>query len=393
MIDKKKRRIFIATPFENKMAQRGTRLPMLAEYLVSKGYEVEFLTTNFSHAYKIHFDEKEIEECQKKITYKMSILAIPGYKKNISIGRVFANILLGQKYFAYFLKSAMRKDIIIIPSRPVELIFCVALLKVIRRTKVILDISDIWPDALVISNKFKKLIFTVYCNLLLCVSIKKFDRYIHTAPSFLLWLRRYAPKAKSIFIPLGFDAKRWSSIPREKKFCHNGLSIIFVGLLQFQLDVMPVLKSLVSRENIKLTLIGDSGTGARYQEVQEFILQNNMKNVHIVGRVEPDKVPDYMCKHDIGLIPMITSSMTNKLFDYIASYTPILSLGDNDTSAFVRKYNIGWSAPFDGEKIGELLDSIDREQLQNRSNNIQKIRNQFSRDILFAKFLDVIESI
>ena len=42
-------KIYILSPFENKMAKRGTRHPMLAEMLARSGHAVEYVTTNFSH--------------------------------------------------------------------------------------------------------------------------------------------------------------------------------------------------------------------------------------------------------------------------------------------------------------------------------------------------------
>ena len=43
---------------------------------------------------------------------------------------------------------------------------------------------------------------------------------------------------------------------------------------------------------------------------------------------------------------MISNSITNKFFDYVASYLPIIVLGANDSSELVLKNDMGWSVDF-----------------------------------------------
>lgn len=256
-----------------------------------------------------------------------------------------------------------------------------------------LDIRDVWPDALGGVGFLKKIVFSTYCNLYLKPSLKRIDTFVHIAPSFMKWLHRYAPKADSTFIPPGFDRDRWDVMKRRRLAKNSSISFVFVGALQHQLDVMPLLAALVDRPRFSLTLVGDNGTGQRYPEVKGFIEKNRMSNVALKGRMTPAEVVEELRHHDIGVVPMITSSMTNKMFDYIAAYLPVLSLGANDSSDFVRQYDIGWTAPFDPEAIGSLLDGLYAEDVNNKAGNVQAIRAQFDRKYLFKQFIDIIEGI
>ena len=49
---------------------------------------------------------------------------------------------------------------------------------------------------------------------------------------------------------------------------------------------------------------------------------------------------------DIGVLPMISSSIPNKIFDYIAAYLPILVLGNSDSALFVKDQSIGWNVGY-----------------------------------------------
>lgn len=388
------RRIYLLTPFENKMAKRGTRFISFAELLFRNGYDVEYITTDYSHSEKRYFSQQEIEKSISESPYKLTVLHIKAYHKNISLRRLLSNILTSIKYFQYLSRVLQNTDILLLPSRPVELISCVALLGWLKKCKIVLDVRDIWPDMLTGVSKFHKFIFTVYCNIQLFVSMKQINRFMHIAPSFVGWIRRYVPSAKSIFLPPGYDSLRWRDIAK-KDTLHNDkeISLVFVGLLQRQLDIMPVLEALVKRKTFKLYIIGDSGTGERYNTVQKFIARNKMDNVYMLGRMNPVDVVKHLERKDIGIVPMISSSIPNKVFDYIAAYMPIISLGANDTSEFVKNYQIGWLAPFDAEKVGELLDSLTVGEINKKIELVKEIREEFSRDNLYVKFLEIIKNI
>ena len=155
---------------------------------------------------------------------------------------------------------------------------------------------------------------------------------------------------------------------------------------------MPVLKALVKRKNFTLTIVGDNGTGERFAEVQSFIEEHKMDNVYMSGRLQPQEVVEQLKDHNIGVVPMISSSIPNKVFDCIAAYLPIIALGDNDTADFVKENNIGWAAPFDSQKVGELLDNLSTADIAQKTQNMAKIRDNFARDNLFRPYIKLIES-
>lgn len=383
-------RVLIVSPFENRLAKRGTRLPILAELLTEWGFEVQYVTTNFSHAYKAHFSKGDIDERCRLEPYKLTVFHIPAYKKNVSVRRVLCNIIMSIRCHLLLLREAKKGDVILVPSRPVSLIFAMAMLKVFRKVRLVMDIRDAWPDALVGCGRFKFGIFWIYCGICLYPSVRWFDAFAHISPSFVDWLHRYAPRAKSRFIPLGFDEERWKSVLPKTSIPSRPVTIGFVGLLQHQLDVMPVLEALSTRPDLRLIIVGDSGTGERYAEVSNYIKSAELKNVELIGRVPPEEVVRILRDVDIGLIPMISNSIPNKVFDCIAAYLPMIVLGNEDCAGFITELDIGWCASFDRDAVGSLLDRISPEQILVKSRNVERVRNRFSREVLFREFIEVI---
>ncbi|MRS04210.1 glycosyl transferase family 1, partial [bacterium] len=159
--------IFVVGPTESMLTRRGNRHPALAQYLVDQGFSLEYVTSNFYHAEKRWFSSEEIAIAKQDAPYKLTVKQCIGYKANISFQRILSNILLSINFFFYLLPRLNKNSILILPSRPVEMIFAAAMLRLLRNVTVALDIQDIWPDMLVVRSKVKKLFFTLYCNIYL----------------------------------------------------------------------------------------------------------------------------------------------------------------------------------------------------------------------------------
>jgi glycosyltransferase involved in cell wall biosynthesis len=388
-----KRNIFIVGPTESIMTMRGNRHPALAQFLVNDGYQLEYITSNFYHAEKIWFSDQTINIAKKNAPYKLTVLKCLGYKTNISIRRIFSNTLLSLKIFAYLFLRLDKASVLIIPSRPVELIFISSLLRLLKGSSVVLDIQDIWPDMLEIKSKSKRLLFNIYCNAYLYPSLRHIDKFMHVAPSFTNWLARYSKYSSSEFIPLGFDANRWQRIsPDNKTISDTPINIVCVGMLQYQINVMPILIALNGRSDFHLTIIGDDGDGERYNEVFNYVEKCSMTNVTFIGQIKPQDMQDYLKNMDIGVLPMISSSIPNKIFDYIAAYLPILVLGEGDSASFVVNQNIGWSVGFTSDDVVSFLDKLQIDDIVEKSNRIPKIRDLYDRKILFQKAKILIDS-
>lgn len=383
--------IILIGPTESILTKRGNRFPNIADFLIEKGMSVQYLTSNFYHAEKRYFSKREIQEVKKILKYRIDVFKVLGYSSNVSPRRVFSNFFFSLRIFFFLLFRVKKGQKILLPSRPVELIFFMSLLKRIRKCEIYLDIQDIWPDALEINNARKKKIFTFYCNMFLRPSLKHYNGALHVAPSFQKWLSRYAKdNVRSTFVPLGWEDKRWNDFQKKKKELSEILNIVCVAQLQKQIDVMPILKVLAKNSKIHLTIIGEDGKGERYPEVKEFIELHGLKNVTIIGKVDRNELTGLLVDMNIGILPMISSSIPNKIFDYLAAFLPIVVLGDNDSSNFVIKNGIGWACDFDQHSLEQLIYSLDQKDYQEKLKNVEHTRRSYSRESLHGDILNVL---
>ena len=382
------RKIYILSPFENKMAKRGTRHPVLAELLVESGHKVEYLTTNFSHARKEYFDQQEVEYFQAKLPYSLTLINIPAYYNNISVKRIFVHQVLAIKYFNYLITKVNADDILILPSRPPELIFAVSMVKRIKKCKIVLDIRDIWPDSLKTSSRIKNQFFKWYCNFFQHRALPIFDKFIHVAPSFQKWLYHYVPNKQSIFIPLGFDKARWNEFDSiEKDFSSDVIQIVYVGQLQYVISLEEIITALNNLEEYFLTIIGD---GENLEQLKNLVQEIGMRNIRFTGYISYNEVVEELKSKHIGVLPMRGPAMPNKLFDYIASCLPVLVLGENDASRFIVQSGFGWEKPFDAEVLLSFFEDLGEEDISLFTLNLKSSRDLFSKELLYKKYIEHI---
>ena len=230
----------------------------------------------------------------------------------------------------------------------------------------------------------------MYCYVFLKPSLSYYTNTFHVAPSFKFWLKRYADKTPSVFIPLGWENKRWSNVKLKDSNEHNIIKMVCVAQLQHQIDVMPILKILKNNHRLHLTILGEDGSGERYKQVISYINKHNIVNINIIGKIERHEMLKYLEDKSIGISPMITSSIPNKIFDYIAAKLPIIVLGENDSSNFVHENNIGWCCKFNSKDLDELLKNLSTKDIQSKKNQVILVRDKFSRDILHQKINKII---
>ena len=386
----KKSKLYLIGPTESILTKRGNRFPNMAKFFVEIGEDIIYYTSNYYHAEKRFFSEKEISDVKETLDYDLKVLKVLGYESNVSPKRVLNNIFFSVGVFVRLLFSVHQKDRILLPSRPVELIFFMSLLKRIKGVRIYLDIQDIWPDALKIENKRKKRIFEIYCNTYLRPALKHYTCAFHVAPSFELWLKRYSKYTPSNFVPLGWENDRWSAVTFKAYKESNVVSMVCVAQLQHQIDVMPILEVLRMNDKLHLTILGEDGTGERYGEVINYIKTFNITNIEILGKIERNAMVNHLENKDIGILPMITSSIPNKIFDYMAAMLPIVVLGDNDSSNFVVENNIGWQCDFNSEDLDMLLQGLCAKEIRIKKEHVVLVRDNFSRDILHEKIKELV---
>jgi glycosyltransferase involved in cell wall biosynthesis len=388
-------RVYIVSPTESYLTKRGKRHPKLADYLVAEGYDLEYISTTINHAEKVLFTHTEIEEAKRRVPYELTLFNAGLYTKNHCYQRLRFHHRLAWKVFGYLRRKVRDGDVVIIPSRPPELIWCISRLKMLKRIKTVLDLEDLWGSFLPGYSGPVYTVFGRYCDLLQNRAIPNYDRFVHVSELNLAFVRRYAPGATSEFLPLGFDPGRWDRCqPKVASGSGRRIRIYYCGSLAREVNVCPVVEA-VSRmpDKYEMILIGCTESDEYYDDVHGFVKREKPSNITLRGILPPDEAAELISQQDVAAIPTRSAALPNKFFDAIGSYAPMLVCGEYDSADLVRKHGIGWVASHDTDAVTKILRGLDFDSIVVKSQNIARCRERFSHSTINARYTRLVQGL
>lgn len=381
--------LYVLSPLETAYQPRGTRTKFILNTVMLPRDQIVLVTSDFDHASKTHLDPQAIRDGNPISTI---VLHAPGYRKNVSLKRVWFQIVFTFRACVFLVRNVRRGDLILTMLSFPELSIANWLCARLRGARNAVDVWDIWPDALLDKRKgMLTMLFAVYCNAIFRHTLRHFDKLFYVAPSFLDWTRRFSvPDARTEFVPLGYDSDRW--VPREPQNAaqaSSALSLVYVGYLADQFDLGPLLDAIALDRFVTLTVLGDGPQFAEYRA------RAKEDTVTMHGHVSFKEVEEHLAKSQIGILPLAKGAgaeLPNKFFDYLGAGLPILVLGGSDAGAIVEQSELGWHVHQDSTVIRDFLHALTPEDIALKRRNVLRQRDQFSKEILYTSLLTYLET-
>jgi glycosyltransferase involved in cell wall biosynthesis len=152
------------------------------------------------------------------------------------------------------------------------------------------------------------------------------------ASSFLeQFLKQY--NQNTVFIPTGVDTQvfRPQSVqPKKKKTVFSWAGTVYrkdnLENLKFLIDCFKT--AFKTNEDVSLEIIGE---GAYTDRLRTYIADSGCKNIELKDWINPEHMPEYIQKIDIGLMPLIQESKFNqaksptRMYEYMAMEKPFLA--------------------------------------------------------------------
>jgi len=374
--------LYVVSPFETENFSKKISSRNL-EIAIASGMKAKVISSSFDHRYKKYNEISKVKSFLSSINENIGFVHIPTtpYKRNVSIARVFSNLVFSFLTFIYLIYNAKKNDYVLINSIPPELCFFTTIASKIKKFKIIMDVRDIWPDALVVDKSVTSNLFRVYCNFFYKNLVKsRISKVFFVAHSFKDWIFRHQIEAPALFLPLGYDASRWNhDISIVSVFTKK---LVYIGYLSQQFDLSIYIDFVNKNTDWKLFVIGG---GQRSEEYKKLDVNDA---VSFYGMVPPTSIPGILSdiSPDIAILPLTSgakSLMPNKLFDYIANELPIIVTGSDDAGKFVEKNSIGWYIENVNDLEREIL-VIEDSQVSFMRDNLIKIKSNFSMQKLYA---------
>ena len=235
------------------------------------------------------------------------------------------------------------------------------------RRPFLLEIRDLWPDALVV----KKAIAPWQAVPLQALARALYfgaDRVVCLTPGLKAeLLKKGVPAARLDVLPNGFEETFFRLEPgtREKIRADLGWNNSFVAVYTGTHTEVTAVETLVragaalrARRDIRLDLFG---TGQTKPKAIALARELGLDNVHFHDPVPKALVPAILAAADAGLMtlfrsPLIHIYFENKLIDYMGAGKPILAAMEGVQADLIRRHGAGEVVPaFDHEGLARAI--------------------------------------
>ena len=343
---------------------RPMRAINLSKVLVSKGHKVEIISTRFFHQekrFRKNIKNKNINGIIE------TLIDSPGYKSNISFGRIIDHHILSFNLLLNLLKRKDKPDIMFVGFPPIEWSLVAVFYSYFKSIPIVLDVKDLWPNIFWDKeeiNSFKKefIKFLFFPYRIYCIFITSLSDYI-TGPTELIakYLKDNYQKNFLSKIFKNKDPKIFPSpiVPPEEeeiikldilktdpKEC---LNILFIGSLMSVYDFETIKKSIeiINKKKIKLQFF-IAGRGGSENYIKEIF--NNIDNVNFLGWINRKQAIEISSNCHLALAPYkniknYELNLVNKYIDYMSLGLPVLSPLRGFAYDLINKYEIGWNYP------------------------------------------------
>lgn len=387
------------------------RLSSLTKHLQLLGMEVAVLTAMPNYpAMKIHEgynSRRYVKEERDSIIIHRSWIFV---RKSNSI------VLRLLNYFS-FVFSAMitglfkvkKYDIVICESPPLFLGITALVIKLFRRSKLVFNVSDLWPESAEKLGLVKNKLFLKLAYWLEALIYKQAALVSGQTQGIVKSINNRYPDVITFWLPNGTDADQYN----VNNIAHNWRSVngynaddfivLYAGILGHAqaLEVILNAAALLKSENkIKFVLVGDGPQKEYLQQLKESL---QLINVSFFPNQPQQNMPDIIYAVDTAVvplknIPLFKGAIPSKIFENLAFGKPILLGVDGEArDLFIDEGKCGlyFTPENDQELAANILklknDKVLCEELGN--NGIVYVNDKFDRRKIAASFYNQLSAL
>jgi len=306
---------------------------------------------------------------------------------------VFSSIIVGLLKFP-------KSDLVIVESPPLFLSISGWILSFFKGAKLVLNISDLYPDTAISLGLIKnKLIIKVFYWL---------EKWSYRVSALITGqtqgivesISRRFPKKKVYLLTngVGFSDIDMDNIYQDEKEPGNNKDFIIgyagiIGYGQGLHNLFEIAKGL-QKFPIKFHIYGD---GPLKNELETRVQVESINNIEFKGHYPHKEILKIMPLWDVGLvsledIPLMAGALPSKMFEMMAMKFPILLIAPlGEASTLITKAQAGvWAPPGSPElTTRKILGLYENQQLLNElgCNAYEFVKKQYNRETIFRDFL------
>ena len=376
----------------------------IAEYLALKSNNIHVICTS-SHYNNLNNQATE-KECVIKNVHIHRVYS-GNIDKNIFILRGIRLIWASLRLFLKLITLVRKGDKVLAVTNPTFFLLLLPIIKKARNIEYSILVHDIFPENLAAIGKIQKDTFPYK------ILKRTFDDAYSQAKTLIAIGRdmseiiklKIGNKSKIILIPNWADVEDVFPIAKEKTKMINTLCLEDKFIFQFAgnlghaqgLDNILEAIKLINNNNLHFLFIG---SGAKEELIRDFIKNNSLNNVTLVGFQNRSEQNDFLNACDIAIVTlndgMFGLGVPSKSYNIMASGKPIIIVADmnSEISLCVKEFNLGWVVePNNPDALKEIFCKAYEQANSNgglKINTRQIAETKFAKDIILNKYLELL---
>lgn len=381
-----------------------------AKELKRQGHEVQVLTGFPNYPGGKIYDGYKLKLCQREEIEGISILRVPLYPNHDSsaLKRIFNYISFAFMAILFGIFATKKADVIYAYHPPLTVGIAAIFIKFFRRTPIVYDIQDMWPDTLkatgmLNNNKILNVIGSV------CKLVYRFvDHIVVLCPGFKkMLIERAVPEHKISIIYNWCDEQGLTQAQPAKveyqQLMQNRFNIVFAGNMgkaQALDTILEVAKKVQNIQDIQFVFVGG---GTETERLKQRLTTENISNTVFIPRMPMAEVGGILKLSNLLLVhlkkdPLFEITVPSKTQAYMAMGKPVLMAVAGDAADLIQRAECGCVAT--SEDVESIQQAILRiyhlsasEQLQMGLNARNYYLQKLSLEIGVRQFVEIFEKV
>lgn len=379
---------------------------VFAQELHQRGFNVEVVTGFPNYPGGKLYDGYKVRPIKREVIDSIAITRLPlfpSHDRN-AIGRAanYVSFFLSAVFYLTFL--AKRANILYVYHPPLTVGLAAAVAKIFRRTPIVIDIQDMWPDTLratgMIGNEHALRLVGIACSWL----YRRVNHIVVLSPGFKRLLEHRGVSSDKVSIIYNWadeasivNEKLTDPFPekRGKKF-----RLLFAGnmgraqALSNLLDAAEIVGGLT--KDIEICLLGG---GLEVEALKKRAADKNLDNVCFLPQVPMSEVGSYLAHADCMLVhlrndPLFDITIPSKTQAYMAAGKPIIMAVSGDAAELVKVAECGMVvAPENPRALAEAVMEMASLPIEAITKMGRNARDFYRTNLSVAKGVSLFENL
>lgn len=386
----KKDILIISNYFPPESGAAPNRIHTLATSLNKNNYNVTVVCPlpnyPFGKIFDVHKGKRYSKTLENNLTvYRLWLFASNSKNKFV---RLFSMLSFAIHLF-FFLLFKKTPEKVIIQCSPLFVGLFGVLISKLKRKKIILNVSDLWPLAGLEMGLLNKGIYYSILEKIELFNYRNSNLLLGQSQEILNHFKKNVPNKESFLYRNypNFEIKELHENTNQE-----GVKIVYAGLLGIAQGILNICKELNLPDNVEFHIYGN---GPEANQIIEYI--KDKKNILYHGSVERAVLHKKLSTYDLTLIPLINriyGSVPSKIFEYARLGLPILYFSDGEGNDLVKKYQLGLTVnSLDYCELNNIITNISNNKitLPKKEVILKTAEIEFNLEKQFDRFVIEIE--